>query len=202
MSKSDPIIAIHDPVAYAKDYRRYILWFVYACVIYSIVGFSWGVVVGMLPDLREFINTRPHANLIMLGHGHLNLLGWVEMAIFAAVYYIIPRLAGRTIYSLRLVKVHFWIHNVGLLGMVTCFVAAGALGGLASAHLSFEEVNRIVRPFVISVGFFGLLVLAANIIWAYNLFRTSAGWEERYPDAAPTAQDGAVGQPAYRPVAG
>ncbi|HWQ95341.1 MAG TPA: cbb3-type cytochrome c oxidase subunit I, partial [Gammaproteobacteria bacterium] len=79
------------------QYRRYIVWFITACVIYSIIGFSWGVVVGMLPKLREFINHRPHAHLIMLGHGHLNLLGWVEMAIFAAMYYIVPRTVRRNI---------------------------------------------------------------------------------------------------------
>jgi cytochrome c oxidase cbb3-type subunit 1 len=160
------------------QYRRYILWFIAACVIYSIIGFSWGVVVGMLPKLRDFINHRPHAHLIMLGHGHLNLLGWVEMAIFAAVYYIVPRIVRRNIYSLRLVNIHFWVHNFGLLGMVLSFVMAGSLGGLASETMDIDEVNKIVRPFMISVGMFGSLVLLSNLIWAYNLFRTARGWSE------------------------
>lgn len=161
------------------DYKRYTLWFFYACVIYSLIGFSWGVVVGMLPDLREFINHRPHGNLIMLGHGHINLLGWVEMAIFGSVYYIIPRIVKRPIYSLGLVKVHFWIHNFGLLGMVISFVAAGTLGGMASMEMMPDEVKAVVRPFMIMVGLFGFLVLTANCIWAYNIFRTCAGWKER-----------------------
>ena len=113
----------------------------------------------------------------MLGHGHLNLLGWVEMAIFAAVYYIVPRIVRRNIYSLRLVNIHFWIHNLGLLGMVLSFVMAGSLGGLASATMDIDEVNKIVRPFMIAVGMFGSLVLLANLIWAYNLFRTARDWD-------------------------
>ena len=161
------------------DYTQYILWFFYACVIYSLIGFSWGVIVGMLPELREFINHRPHGNLIMLGHGHINLLGWVEMAIFGSVYYIIPRIVKRPIYSLRLVKVHFWTHNFGLLGMVISFVAAGTLGGMASMSMIPDEVKSVVRPFMIMVGLFGSLVLAANCIWAYNIFRTCTGWKER-----------------------
>lgn len=161
------------------EYRRYILWFVYACIIYSIIGFSWGAVVGMVPDLRDFINNRPFGNLIMLGHGHINLLGWVEMAIFAALYYVVVRVVNRPIYSLKLVKVHFWIHNFGLLGMVISFVAAGALGGMSSMTMPIEEVNKVVRPLMILVGTFGLLVLSANIIWGYNLFRTAVGWGER-----------------------
>ncbi|MDP1708359.1 MAG: cbb3-type cytochrome c oxidase subunit I [Gammaproteobacteria bacterium] len=166
--------------AYGQDlpYRRYIIWFIAACVIYSIIGFSWGVLVGMLPDLRAFINQRPHAHLIMLGHGHLNLLGWVEMAIFAATYYIVPRVVQRNIYSMRLVNIHFWIHNFGLLGMVVSFVLAGSLGGLASETMDMDEVNRVVRPFMIGVGMFGSLVLLSNILWAYNLFRTCRGFDK------------------------
>ncbi|MDX1251967.1 MAG: cbb3-type cytochrome c oxidase subunit I [Gammaproteobacteria bacterium] len=161
------------------EYRRYTLWFFYACIIYSLIGFSWGVIVGMLPDVREFINTRPHGNLIMLGHGHINLLGWVEMAIFGSVYYIIPRLSKRPIYSLKLVKVHFWTHNFGLLGMVVFFVTAGIMGGMASLEMTPDEVKTIVRPFMILVGMFGAIVLLANCIWAYNIFRTCAGWKAR-----------------------
>ncbi len=159
------------------QYRRYILWFIVACVIYSIIGFSWGVAVGMLPELREFINHQPHGHLIMLGHGHLNLLGWVEMAIFAAVYYIVPRIVRRNIYSLRLVSIHFWVHNFGLLGMVASFVLAGSLGGLAGQTMDMDEVNTIVRPFMIAVGLFGSLVLFSNMIWAYNLWRTARYWQ-------------------------
>jgi cytochrome c oxidase cbb3-type subunit 1 len=167
---------MNDAEAHDTIYRRYILWFVYACIVYSIIGFSWGVIVGMIPDLRDFINNRPHGNLIMLGHGHINLLGWVEMAIFASLYYIFPRLVDRPIYSLKLVKVHFWTHNIGLVGMVISFVAAGSLGGMASMEMTATEVSAIVRPLMISVGIFGLLVLTANGIWAYNLFRTGRGW--------------------------
>lgn len=168
-----------EPWAKDQEYTRYTLWFIFACIIYSIIGFSWGAIVGMIPALRDFINHRPHAHLIMLGHGHLNLLGWVEMAIFGSIYYIIPRLVKRSIYSLKLVKVHFWTHNFGLLGMVCSFVAAGTIGGLASAYATPDEVNIMVRPFMISVGSFGLLVLTANIIWGYNIFRTCTGWGQR-----------------------
>lgn len=164
------------PESHDRTYRRYILWFIYACIVYSIIGFSWGAIVGMIPDLRDFINNRPHAHLIMLGHGHINLLGWVEMAIFASLYYVFPRVVDRPIYSLRLVKIHFWTHNIGLLGMVASFVAAGTVGGLAGMDMTADEVSSTVRPFMISVGMFGLLVLTANGIWAYNLFRTGRGW--------------------------
>jgi len=37
-------------------------------------------------------------------------------------------------------------------------------------------VEEAVRPWLALVGIFGSLVLLANLIWAYNIFRTCAGW--------------------------
>lgn len=165
-----------EPWVEDKEYTKYILWFVYACVIYSLIGFSWGALMGGLADFRHFVDHRLHGNLIVRAHTHINLLGWVEMAIFAAIYYIIPRLVRRPIFSLKLVKVHFWIHNIGLIGMVVFFTVAGIKGGVASITASPEQVEMIVKPILATMGMFGTLVLVANVIWAYNIFRTCAGW--------------------------
>lgn len=161
-----------------KNYTRYTLWFIYACIIYSIIGFSWGALMGGIAPFRHFVDQRLHGDLIVRAHTHINLLGWVEMAIFGAVYYLIPRLVKRPIYSVKLVKVHFWIHNIGLIGMVTLFTTAGIVGGTASLEVSPAQVEVLIRPFLASMGLFGSLVLLANIIWGYNIFRTCIGWEK------------------------
>ena len=161
------------------EYTRYTLWFIYACIIYSIIGFSWGALMGGIAELRYFVDHRMHGDLIVRAHTHVNLLGWVEMAIFGAVYYIIPRLVKRPIFSLKLVKWHFYTHNLGLIGMVVFFTTAGVMGGITSETGSPEQVEAVVKPLLATMGIFGTLVLIANFIWAYNLFRTCAGWEKR-----------------------
>ena len=159
----------------SKDFTRYILWFVYACIIYSIIGFTWGAIMGGVPVFRHFVDYSPHGRLITLAHGHINLLGWVEMAIFAALYYVVPTLSRRPIYSLRLVKIHFWMHNFGLIGMVVFFFVAGLVGGLDVG----EGTEKLVSHLLAFVGIFGMLVLSANIIWGYNLYKTTIGWQKR-----------------------
>lgn len=161
------------------EYTRYTLWFIYACIIYSIIGFSWGALMGGIAEFRYFVDHRMHGDLIVRAHTHINLLGWVEMAIFGAVYYIIPRLVKRSIYSIKLVKWHFYVHNLGLIGMVVFFTTAGVMGGITSTSGTPEEVEAVVKPLLATMGMFGTLVLIANFIWAYNLFRTCAGWEKR-----------------------
>jgi len=108
--------------------ERYILRFFYACIAYALIGFSWGAIQSGVPVIRHFLEAPP-ARFIILAHGHINLLGWVEMAIFGATYYIIPRILRRPIASERLVKVHFWTHNLGLVMMVAGFFVAGYTGG-------------------------------------------------------------------------
>jgi cytochrome c oxidase cbb3-type subunit 1 len=158
-----------------RDFTRYILWFIYSCIIYAIIGFSWGALMGGVPEFRQFVNFSAHGKWIVLAHAHINLLGWVEMAIFGALYYVVPKVAKRPIYSMRLVKIHFWMHNVGLIGMVLCFFIAGVLGGTSTA----PDIEKQVSHLLALVGIFGTLVLIANIIWGYNLFRTGAGWKNR-----------------------
>ena len=158
-----------------KEFTRYILLFVYACIIYSIIGFSWGAIMGGVPAFRHFVDYSAHGRLITLAHGHINLLGWVEMAIFASLYYVVPTLSRRSIYSLRLVKVHFWMHNFGLIGMVVFFFSAGLVGGLSTG----PDTEKLVSHLLAFVGIFGTLVLTANIIWGYNLYKTTVGWQSQ-----------------------
>ncbi len=161
-----------------EDFTRYTLWFAFACIIYSIIGFGWGAVMGGLRPLREFVDYSTYGHKIVLAHTHVNLLGWVEMAIFAALYYVVPRLSGRPIYSVPLVKVHFWLHNFGLVGLVVFFTLAGMAGALdpsGDAATAAQVYHRLMA----FTGFFGTLVLLANIIWGYNLFRTAQGWKGR-----------------------
>lgn len=160
----------NEPWAHDKEYTKYTLWFIYACIIYSIIGFSWGALMGGVPTFRDIVASGIPGHRIVLAHAHINLLGWVEMAIFGAVYYLVPRLVRRPIYSMRLVRVHFWMHNFGLLGLVVFFTAAGLVG------IFWEEGNSAASRFMALSGMFGGLVLLANIIWGYNIYKTSSGW--------------------------
>jgi hypothetical protein len=73
--------------------RRFIL----VSIIYSIIGMTLGIGMGMHKDFSL-------AHL----HAHINLIGWVMMAIFGLVYNAFPKMALSTIG-----KVHFYVANIG-----------------------------------------------------------------------------------------
>lgn len=64
---------------------------------------------------------------LKFAHVHFNLLGFLSMMVFGVAYHILPRFQGKPLYSDRLADVHFWLANIGLLGLVL-FDAAKAYG--------------------------------------------------------------------------
>jgi cytochrome c oxidase cbb3-type subunit 1 len=64
------------------------------------------------------------------------------------------------------------MHNIGLVGMVCLLTLAGGIGGYDPG----PEVERTVTHLMAGMGSFGTLVLLANIIWGYNIFKTGRGY--------------------------
>ena len=74
-------------------------WFLRVAVIYALVAMLLGIIMGMGEDFTQAPT-----------HAHLNLVGWVSMALYALVYRQYPAAAQN-----RLAVPHFWVANVGAL---------------------------------------------------------------------------------------
>ncbi|MFJ7727981.1 cytochrome-c oxidase [Neobacillus sp. NPDC097160] len=68
----------------------------------SVVYFVIGVCIGMYMSMTEKFAFTPV-------HVHINLLGWMSMALAGLIYVGFPAAAETT-----LAKVHFWLHNISL----------------------------------------------------------------------------------------
>jgi hypothetical protein len=55
---------------------------------------------------------------VRFAHVHFNLLGFMSMMIYGVGYFILPRFNGRTLHWPSLVPIHFYVANLGLIGMV------------------------------------------------------------------------------------
>lgn len=72
--------------------------FLKIAVVYFLIGLILGVYMSSSQDLR-------FGSL----HAHINLLGWVSMALFGVIYHFFPKAADHV-----LAKWHFWLYNIGL----------------------------------------------------------------------------------------
>lgn len=111
----------------------------------SVVYFVLGVTLGIFMAASHDYTFRPV-------HAHLNLLGWVSMALFGLWYRGAPASAES-----RLAKAHFWLHNIALpIQMIT-------LAMFTSGDTSVEPVLALASV-VIGIG----LVCFAINLWKHT----------------------------------
>jgi hypothetical protein len=89
--------------------ERYPRLFIQTALIYLLIGVILGVVIGTDPML---------AVRFRFVHIHLNLLGFMVMFIAGVAYHVLPRFTARTMPWSAGVKYHFYLQNIGLLGML------------------------------------------------------------------------------------
>ncbi len=126
--------------------ERYPRLFVLTSLVYLAIGSVTGVLIsaGVLsPFAWRFV------------HLHLNLLGFMTLIVSGVAYHIIPRFTARPVKHPRLIGVHFWLANIGLVGMI------GTRGsfGVAADETTF--------PFP---SFFAAVAAAGACLFVWNLF--------------------------------
>jgi cytochrome c oxidase cbb3-type subunit I len=130
------------------------------------------------------VNSLSHYTDWTIGHVHAGALGWNGMITFAAVYYLAPRLWGRTrLYSLRMINWHFWLATLGIVLYAAAMWTAGIMQGLmwreygADGYLvySFSEVVSAMIPLYLIRAAGGLLYLTGFLIMVWNIAQTIRG---------------------------
>nr|WP_284155056.1 cytochrome-c oxidase, cbb3-type subunit I [Sulfuricystis thermophila] len=129
------------------------------------------------------VNALSHYTDWTVGHVHSGALGWVGMVSIGSLYYLIPRLFGKTeMYSVRMINVHFWMATLGTVLYIAALWISGVMQGLmwratnpdGTLTYAFVESVKASYPFwtIRVVG--GLLYLSGMILMAYNMFKTIA----------------------------
>jgi cytochrome c oxidase cbb3-type subunit 1 len=130
------------------------------------------------------VNSLSHYTDWTIGHVHSGALGWNGMITFAAIYYLMPRLWGRSrLYSLRMVNWHFWLATIGIVFYASSMWVAGIMQGLmwreygADGYLvyAFSDTVRAMFPMYVLRAFGGLLYLAGAVCMVINVWRTILG---------------------------
>ncbi|GAA0723770.1 hypothetical protein [Dokdonella soli] len=115
-----------------------VIWIKLA-TIYFVIGVGWGIYMGASGDHSLFPV-----------HAHINLLGWVSLALIGLIYRQFPGLA-----TTRLAKIQFWLYNLPLPFLLL------ALTGLLRGNTALEPV----------VGIGSAIVGVAVVLFAVNIFR-------------------------------
>jgi cytochrome c oxidase cbb3-type subunit 1 len=146
-----------------------------AAVFYGLTTFE-----GSFMAIRP-VNSLSHYTDWTVGHVHAGALGWVAMITFGSIYASVPWLWKReSMYSARLIEVHFWLALAGTLVYVLAMWNSGIIQGLMwrtyneSGTLAYSFVDSLVamHPYYIARAFGGLLFLIGAIVGCYNIWMT------------------------------
>jgi len=130
------------------------------------------------------VNSLSHYTDWTIGHVHSGALGWVAMISVGSLYYVIPRLFGKTeMYSTRLVTTHFWIATIGVVLYIAAMWIAGVMQGLmwratnpdGTLTYTFIESVKGTYPFYAIRLLGGILYLSGMLLMAYNVWKTVRG---------------------------
>ncbi|MBF0426738.1 MAG: cytochrome-c oxidase, cbb3-type subunit I [Magnetococcales bacterium] len=134
---------------------------------------------GPMMSIKD-VNALSHYTDWGIGHVHSGALGWVAMVSFGALYHMVPRLAGTTIHSVKLINFHFWLSTIGVVFYIIAMWISGIMQGLMwrayDAHgnltYSFVESVAAMHPYYIMRAVGGAIFLLGGLVMAYNLFMT------------------------------
>ena len=130
------------------------------------------------------VNALSHYTDWTVGHVHSGALGWVAMVSIGAMYYLLPRMYGKTeMYSTKLITTHFWIATIGVVLYIASMWIAGVMQGLmwratnpdGTLTYSFVESVKASYPFWSIRLLGGVLFLGGMLLMFYNMIKTIAG---------------------------
>ncbi len=152
-------------------------------LIVSLSFYGMSTFEGPMMSIKT-VNALSHYTDWTIGHVHSGALGWVGLVSMGSMYYLIPRLFGRTeMYSTPLINVHFWIATIGIVLYIAAMWIAGVMQGLmwravgedGTLTYSFVESVKATYPFYAIRLLGGVLYLGGMLIMFYNMVRTIAG---------------------------
>ena len=152
-------------------------------LIVSLSFYGMSTFEGPMMSIKT-VNALSHYTDWTIGHVHSGALGWVALISIGSLYFLIPRLFGKTqMYSVKLIEVHFWIATIGIVLYITSMWIAGVMEGLmwravnpdGTLTYSFVESVKAVYPYYTVRFLGGLMFLGGMLVMAYNVWRTIFG---------------------------
>lgn len=113
--------------------------FIKSSVVYVILGMGVGIYMAASKDHSQ-----------MPVHAHMNLLGWLGMAVMGLVYKTWPAVAAQ-----KLAALTFWLSHIVVIGLSV------GIGGLYAGYPAFEPI-AIIASFV---------ALANMLLFAFLFYR-------------------------------
>ncbi len=149
-------------------------------LVVAVTAYGMATFEGPLLSIKS-VNALAHYTDWIIAHVHVGALGWNGLLTFGILYWLVPRLYGTKLYSVKMANTHFWVATLGIVFYVIPLYWAGITQGLMWQSFTqdgflqypifLETVLQIIPMYIFrSIG--GTLYLTGVIIMIYNLYKT------------------------------
>jgi len=151
-------------------------------MVVAVTAYGMATLEGPLLSLKN-VNAIAHFTDWIVAHVHVGGLGWNGFLIFGMMYWVIPRMWGTKLYSMKLANLHFWIGTLGIIFYAVPMYIAGVVQSLmwkefnAEGFLvypNFLETTTQIIPMYMLRAIGGGLYLIGVFVMTYNLMKTAA----------------------------
>ena len=148
-------------------------------LIIGITFYGMQTLQGPMQAIRTFSAFIHYTDWIP-AHIHMGTMGWVSMISFASIYYLVPRIYGKNLFSIPLANLHFWLILTGqLMWSISLWIAGVLQAGMwtamnpdGSLTYTFMETMIEMYPYWWIRTFGGLIYMAGILVFIYNIVMT------------------------------
>ena len=174
-------------------------------LIVSLSFYGMSTFEGPMMSIKT-VNALSHYTDWTIGHVHSGALGWVAMISIGSLYYLLPRLFGRTeMYSVKAITLHFWITTIGIVLYIASMWIAGVMQGLmwravnedGTLTYTFVESVKATYPYYVIRLVGGVLVFSGMLVMAWNMAKTITAGKAVDGEIPPVAVGSGLDAPAH-----
>lgn len=136
-------------------------------IMYFFVSIQGSIMA--LPQVQRIT----HFNNWVVAHAHIGVLGFAGMIALGGLYYILPRITNKPLFSRFLADFQYWMVLIGVVGFTVVLTIAGLIQG--NAWYNGETVYRVlpeIHIYYIVRASLGVMIFSSAILGLYNIVRT------------------------------
>lgn len=141
-------------------------------------GLVWYLLVCLQGPFQSLPSVQriTHLTNWVIGHSHIAVLGFSGFIALGGIYFILPRVTGRDLYSRNLADIQYWLLLTGLTGFLVVLTIAGLIQGSGWFYGStvYKVLPELHVYFVIRLAF-GVLIFSGTLLGLYNIARSLYG---------------------------
>ncbi len=145
---------------------------------FVMAGLVWYALVCIQGPLQSLpiVQRVTHFNNWVIGHSHIAVLGFSGFIALGGMYFIIPRITGKPLFSIRLADIQYWLVLIGITGFFFILTPAGLIQG--NGWMNGETEYRLlpeVHVYMILRLYAGYFIVAGAYLGLYIVYKSFHG---------------------------